>query len=106
MQQSAAGDLILLFIGFDGAVILQAEDFASFSHSLPNPSDLRAFYLLLIAITSVLWAFAVFRIERRMQAVHAAGQAFSMARAATTIGYIGTAAVAAVLNTAPFTVRP
>lgn len=106
MEQSAAGDLILLLVAFDGAVILQAEDFASFSRYLTVASDLRALYLLLIVITFALWAFAVFGIERRMQVAHVAGRRFSVQRAITMMSYIGTAAVAVVLNTAPFTGRP
>jgi len=109
MEQSAAGDLILLFVAFDGTVILQAEDFAPFSRGLQAASgvhaasDLRALYLLFIVITFALWAFAVFGIERRMQVAHATARGFSMSRMMNMTCYIGTAAAAFVLNTAPFT---
>lgn len=105
MQQSAAGDLILLLVAFDGAVILQSNDFVAFSHSLKDAGDLRALYLLLIVITLTLWAIAVFGLERRMQFGYGEGRSALLFRASSMVGYIGLAAVAFVLNTAAFTVR-
>jgi hypothetical protein len=106
MEQSAAGDLILLLVACDGTVILQAEDFASFSRDFTAATDLRAFYLLLIVVSFALWEFAVFGIERGMRITHVAGHSFSITRAVTMMSYIGTAAVAVVLNTAAFTGHP
>lgn len=106
MEQSAAGDLILLFAAFDGAVILQAEDFAPFNHYFRTGADLRSCYLVFFVFTLALWAFAVFQIERRMQLAYANAGASAISRGLAMIAYIGTSAVAVVVNTAAFTVRP
>jgi hypothetical protein len=106
MHQSAAGDLILLFGAFDGAVILEADDFQAFSRILPQANDLRAWFLLVLLVNVMLWAIAVFGVERRMLPVHAArvGQ-FSRSPALAMICYLGISGFATVMNTAAFTLR-
>jgi hypothetical protein len=106
MHQSAAGDLIVLFGAFDGAVILEADDFRAFSRVLSDANDLRAWFLLVLLINIMLWAVAVFGVERGMISRHMAGvRRFSRWPALSIIGYLGISGFATFLNTAAFTLR-
>jgi hypothetical protein len=106
MHQSAAGDLIMLFGAFDGAVILQADEFAPFSHHLPDANDLRAWFLIVLIFNIVFWGLAVLRIERAMYRDydHITGR-YLRSPTWGMIGYLALSAATIVLNTAAFTVR-
>jgi hypothetical protein len=106
MHQSAAGDLMVLFGAFDGAVILEADDFQAFSRILPNANDLRAWFLLVLLVNVVLWVVAVFGVERHMQTGHATRAVhFSRSPVPAMICYLGISGFATVMNTVAFTLR-
>jgi hypothetical protein len=101
MSQSAPGDLILLLGIFDVTVILRADHLINFCSLLDEANDLRAWFLVIGVVNAVLWAIAVFRIERGL---HQGIGWFGRSRARAVTGYFAVSLVAIVLNTAPFTV--
>jgi hypothetical protein len=97
---------LVLFGAFDGAVILEADDFQAFSRVLPDANDLRAWFLLGLLVNIMLWAVAVFGVERGMLPGHVAGAGrFSRWPALAIICYLGISGFATVMNTAAFTLR-
>src|SRR5689334_8118576 len=66
MPQSAAGDLLLLFVIFDVDVIWNAHHLISYSKILANEEELRAWFIFFLFVNIGLWMFAVLHIERLM----------------------------------------
>lgn len=66
MPQTSAADLILTLIVFDGAVILQTEEFSRFVTDHTLKEALRGIYLVILIINMVLWYYSVAVLEKAL----------------------------------------
>lgn len=66
IPQSTAADLMLAFIVFDAAVIIQHHDFQEYIKSEWLKANIIAIYVVLLIINYILWHVSVFKLEEAL----------------------------------------